>query len=493
MCFFQVGIGGDSIEFAIFCCYNMPVRFNKYVLYGQLRLPNGGYSLQISKENKVLMTIMMACFLTPFTGSSLNMSLPDIGKEFGASTSALSWIIESFLMTSMVLIVPMGRLSDGWGKRNVFITGMELFTLSSIVIHFVTSVEVLIAVRVLQGIAAAMLFATNMAILAQAYPAERRGKAMGLATAVVYIGLAIGPVIGGFLNYRFGWRSIFYFTTIVGLLGLLMAFKCFKEAWKVDDRVHIPFGDVVLYGVALFGVMYGWSEIINDPWGKYYLIGGAILFVLFVWRQAHLEKPLLPVRIFLENRTFAFSNLASMLNYSATFAIAFLLSLYLQMIMGFDSEKAGAMLLVQSIIMSVLSPLMGSLSDRYGSAWLASSGMGVIAVGLGVMIYGTHIESVALIITALVVIGIGFAMFSAPNNNAIMGSVPPKYFGLASSVIGTVRLLGQVFSMAVVASILSRPEVGPAQAVLLHNIQYALWVFLALCVIGIVPSVIRNK
>lgn len=459
----------------------------------QKRLLHGGLSLQISKENTILMTVMTACFLTPFTGSSLNMSLPDIGHEFGAGTSALSWIIESFLMTCMVLILPMGRLSDGWGKRNVFMTGMALFTVSSIVIHFVTSVEMLIGVRILQGVAASMLFSTNMAIVAQAYPKERRGKAMGLATAVVYIGLAVGPVIGGFLNYRFGWRSIFYFTTLVGLVGFIMALRYFKEDWKVEDTVHIPFGDVVLYGAALFGVMYGWSEILNDMWGKYYLLGGLLLSVLFVWRQAHMNRPLLPVRIFLENRTFAFSNLASMLNYSATFAIAFLLSLYLQMIMGFDSEKAGAMLLLQSIIMSALSPVMGSLSDRYGSAWLASSGMAVIAVGLGVMIYGTHIESVALIITALVIIGIGFAMFSAPNNNAIMSSVPPKYFSLASSVIGTVRLLGQVFSMAVVASILSRPEVGPAKDVLLHNIQYALWVFLALCVIGIVPSVIRNK
>lgn len=449
--------------------------------------------MNISKENTILLTVMTACFLTPFTGSSLNMSLPDIGNEFAAGTSALSWIIESFLMACMVLILPMGRLSDGWGKRNVFMLGMALFTLSSIVIHFVRSIEALLIVRILQGVASAMLFSTNMAIVAQAYPKERRGKAMGLATAVVYIGLAVGPVIGGFLNYRFGWRSIFYFTTLIGLLGFVMALRYFKEAWKVEDRVHIPFGDVLIYGLALFGVMYGWSEILNDVWGKYYLFGGLLLSVLFVWRQAHSERPLLPVRIFLENRTFAFSNLASMLNYSATFAIAFLLSLYLQMIMGFDSEKSGMMLLIQSVIMSALSPLMGSLSDRYGSVWLTSSGMGVIAVGLGVMIYGTHIESVVFIITALVIIGIGFAMFSAPNNNAIMSSVPAKYFGLASSVIGTVRLLGQVFSMAVVASILSRPAVGAAQEALLHNIQYALWVFLALCVIGIIPSVIRNK
>ncbi len=447
--------------------------------------------LTITKENKILLTVMTACFLTPFTGSSLNMSLPDMAKEFGASTSALSWIVESFLMTCMVLILPMGRLADGWGKERVFMTGMGLFTVASIVIHFVTSVPMLIAVRVLQGVAASMLFATNMAIVAQAYPPERRGKALGMAVAVVYIGAAIGPVIGGFLNYRFGWRSIFYFTMIVGLIGLVMSWRNFTENWTTEEKIHIPFGDVILYAAALFGVMYGLSEIITNPLGKYFLVGGIVLLALFVWRQASVKLPLLPVRIFIENRTFSFSNLAAMLNYSATFGIAFLLSLYLQMIVGFDSEKAGMLLLIQSVMMALLSPVMGSLSDRYDSAWLASSGMGVIAVGLGIMLYGTHIESVGFIVGALVVIGLGFAMFSAPNNNAIMGSVPPKYFGLASSVVGTVRLLGQVLSMAIVALILSRHETGAATAVLLHNIQFAIVVFLVLCVVGMIPSAKR--
>lgn len=213
-----------------------------------------------------------------------------------------------------------------------------------------------------------------------------------------------------------------------------------------------------------------------------------------------MAKPLLPVRIFLENKTFAFSNLASMLNYSATFAVGFLLSLYLQMIMGYNSEMAGWFLLVQSIVMALLSPVMGALSDRYGSAVLASTGMGIIAIGLLVIWEAMNLTSVAIIIGGLIIVGVGFAMFSAPNNNAIMGSVPPAYFGMASSVISTVRLLGQVLSMSIVASILAR-NTGAAgaaianvdKAVLLDNIQYSLIVFMAFCVIGIIPSMIRNR
>lgn len=167
------------------------------------------------------------------------------------------------------------------------------------------------------------------------------------------------------------------------------------------------------------------------------------------------------------------------------------------MIMGYDSETAGWFLLVQSIVMALLSPTMGALSDRYGSAVLASSGMGVIAVGLLVVWQSMNMGSMLLIVLGLVVVGIGFSMFSAPNNNAIMSSVPPAYFGMASSVISTVRLLGQVLSMAIVASILSRTTNAATSsmdpATLLPNIQYALLVFMAFCIIGIIPSMIRNK
>ena len=173
-----------------------------------------GY-LHLSKENTVLLTVMVASFLTPFTGSALNMSLPDIGKEFSAGTSAMSWIVEIFLITCTIFVLPMGRLSNIVGKRRIFLGGTALFTFSSVVIHLVQSVEMLLLVRALQGIASAMLFATNMAIIALAYPKEKRGKAMGLAVSVIYIGLAVGPVVGGFLNYYFGWRSIFYFITML--------------------------------------------------------------------------------------------------------------------------------------------------------------------------------------------------------------------------------------------------------------------------------------
>jgi len=453
--------------------------------------------LSISKENKILITVMIASFLTPFCGSSLNLSMPDIGREFQVGTSELSWIVEVFLMTCAIFTVPMGQLGNRLGKKTVFLWGIVFFTIASFLIHFANTIQWLLILRAVQGIAAAMLFSTGTAIIALVFPPERRGWAMGMNVSVVYVGLAIGPVIGGFLNYRFGWQSIFYFLAILGMIAAIMTILFLKEDWVNPEQGHLGVVSVLLYAFSLITGLYGLSEIVNTSWGKYVFAIGLISSILFVIHEAKVAKPLLPVRIFLENKTFAFSNLASMLNYSATFAIAFLMSLYLQMVLGYDSEMAGWFLLVQSIIMALLSPKMGELSDRYGSAMLASGGMGAIAVGLLILWQAMNLASIYVVILGLIVIGIGFAMFSAPNNNAIMSSVPPAYFGMASSVISTVRLLGQVLSMAVVASILSRPAEGTTEILgadlLLQNIQYALLVFMFFCLVGVIPSMIRNK
>lgn len=456
--------------------------------------------MPVNRSNQILIIVMIASFLTPFCGSSLNMSLPDIGREFHAGTSELSWVIEIFLLTCAIFTVPMGQLGNRIGKKKVFLIGTILFTLTSLVIHFAPTIHWLMVLRGLQGVAAAMLFSTGTAIIALVFPPERRGWAMGMNVAVVYIGLAVGPVIGGFLNYRFGWQSIFYFIAFLGMIAVIMTILFMKEEWINKDQGYMNPVSIILYAAALVMGLYGLSEIVKTPTAKYIFGAGILTTLIYIWHEAHVAKPLLPVRIFLENKTFAFSNVASMLNYSATFAVGFLLSLYLQMIMGYNSEMAGWFLLVQSIVMALLSPVMGALSDRYGSAVLASTGMGIIAIGLLVIWEAMNLTSVAIIIGGLIIVGVGFAMFSAPNNNAIMGSVPPAYFGMASSVISTVRLLGQVLSMSIVASILAR-NTGAAgaaianvdKAVLLDNIQYSLIVFMAFCVIGIIPSMIRNR
>ena len=241
------------------------------------------------------------------------------------------------------------------------------------------------------------------------------------------------------------------------------------------------------------GVMFGLSELMSSPLALPALLLGLVFFALFLRRELALgESALLPLHLFRTNRAFTLSSLTAMLNYSATFALTFLLSLYLQNLLGFTSREAGTVLLVQPVVMALLSPQTGRLSDKYSAALLTSVGMGIIAAGLVLLIPVLSHASLPLLALLLVLIGAGFALFGAPNNNAIMSAVPPRYYSLASSMLGTVRLVGQVLSCAIVTLLLSLRWDAPAEESLLHSIELSFVVFAVLCVLGIVPSLARR-
>lgn len=446
----------------------------------------------LSYERRILCIVMIVSFINPFTSSALNLALPDIGHMYNATESQLSWMIGAFLMTSTICIMPLGALADRLGKRFVFLLGSSIFMLSSYAVYFVTSITGLLVLRVIQGIGSASIFATSLAIVSLVYSPERRGKAMGLTIGAVYSGLSLGPVIGGALNYYLGWQSIFYFIALFCTLAAVLTKMTMTEFPRNQQLSHFDRTGTVLYALSLSAMMFGLSELLASPYAPYALAGGIVLFIFFLWREQHQPSPIVPIRLFTRYRVFTCSSLAAMLNYGATFAIAFLLSFYLQRILGFSSRDAGIILLVQPILMAILSPFTGSLSDRIPGGWLASAGMASIAVGLAILAFTITTAALPVIIVCLLIIGLGFSLFTAPNNNEIMKSVPKEDYGAASSIVGTVRLIGQVFSTATVTLILSRTD-GGSSNMLLHNIQLAFIVFTIICLIGIVPSLIRNK
>ena len=393
-------------------------------------------------SRKILAVIMMASFLTPFSGSALILSLPAIGQEYQVGADTLSWVIESYLITSFLFLLPMGRAADRWGKVRVFEMGNLLFMLFSLLPAVFDSFALLLSARALQGIGSSMIFATSTSILADAYPGKNRGKAMGWRVSVVYAGLSFGPVIGGFMNDGLGWRSLFWFMAAYAGLVLVAALCVLKNAVPAPAR----------------------------------------------------EMPKLSLRLFTQNREFTLSCLTAMLNYSATFAISFLLSLYLQSILGISAQRAGFLLLAQPVLMMVLSPLAGSLSDRKPAALLCSLGMAIITAGLVALAVLTYYQLLWPLIPSIVVIGIGFAFFAAPNNNAIMSALPRQYYNMASSLLSTMRLGGQVLSMALVTLLLaiSWPPLSPV-ASLSRNISLAFLFFSVLCFLGVIPSLLRQK
>ncbi len=441
----------------------------------------------------ILFIIVLSSFLTPYTLSSVNVALPSIGREFNVDTIVLNWFATAFLLSTAVFLVPFGRIADIVGRKRVYVVGLSVFAAASLLSGLAPSPTWLIVARFVQGLGGAMVFATGIAILTIVYPIEERGKVLGINIASVYAGLSVGPLLGGVLTQYLGWRSVFLFTVPFGFIIALMAWLWLRGEWVGARGESFDFIGSILYAVMLIVLLLGFSELTI-----YYLLLGIILFIFFVFWELRVNHPLIDVRIFSRSLTFSLSNLASLLNYTSTYSSTFLLSLYLQFIYGMSPQDAGLILLSRPVVQSVFSPFAGWLSDRVEPRVLASIGMGLIAVGLYLLSFIGLDTSIFYIISALVLIGFGFALFSSPNTNAIMSSIEKKFYGVASATLATMRVVGQTLSMAVVMLIsgiyLGRELLTPATYILFINTMGSSFkVFVIICLIGLIASLFRGK
>ena len=451
-----------------------------------------------SQVNLTIAIVMITSFVTPFMGNAINLAIPSIGKEFGGSQSMLTWVVSSFLIATAAFLLPFGRFADRFGRKRVFLAGMILLAVSTLACAQAMSLAALIWFRIFQGVASAMIFSNATAILTSVVPPQSRGRALGLVTAATYIGLSAGPVLGGLITGLFSWRGIFYFLLVIVLIVIAITVWKLKGEWKGATAKTDGWGIVTCIaaqGLLLFGL----SDLTDGLLNQLSFVIGIVLLVVFFLYEKRQTNPLVPVRQVFKNRAFAFSNLASLINYSATFALSFVISLYLQTVLGVDTVAAGLVLLVQPIIMAVLSPFTGLLSDKIQPAILASLGLAISALGLFFFIFLNPQTPILLIIFNLAFIGIGFALFSSPNTNAIMSSVDRSLYGVASSIMNNMRLLGQSISIAIVAivtSILMQDlTVGAPGYVdkLMDSIRTAFVIFTILCVIGVVASLVRGN
>ncbi len=403
-----------------------------------------------SNKMTVLLVATIASFLTPFMASSVNVALPVIAQELAANAIMLSWITTSFLLTSAMLSVPFGRIADIYGMKKVFIMGIIIFTIATFLASLSPFVEFLIFSRVLQGVGSAMIFVTGLSIIASVFPPKEMGNAIGLSVSAVFMGLVLGPVLGGFLTQYLGWRSIFYLIAPLGLIvTALVIVKLRGMEWAECRGEKLDIIGSVLYALSLLLVLAGFSTI-TIMIGQIMLILGIIGIIGFVIWELKVEHPVLEMRLFLKNRKFAFSNLAALISFTGTFAVVFLLSLYLQYIKGFDPRGAGLVLATQTLFMAFISPVAGRLSDKYPSRILASIGMAISTVGLIIFAFLNTDTSLYLILFSLVLLGVGAGIFSTPNTHAVMNSVKKRYLGVASATISTMRIIGQTLSMGMV-------------------------------------------
>lgn len=393
--------------------------------------------------------------------------------------------------------VPMGRIADITCRKTVLAVGITIFTGCCIAAVFSVSMIMLMTVRIIQGIGAAMIFSTNMPVLISAFPGNMRGRVIGYSLAATYVGLSSGPVVGGFMNQNFGWKSIFILTGVLAAAALVATILKLPKDKSENQGHSADIKGNLQYVVFVVLLMYGLSEISKGWIPASLAAAGIIAGIFFVRHELKTDDPAVNVRLFKENIGYAFSNISALLNYGATFAIGYLISIYLQVVMGYSSQSAGFIMISQPVIMAVLSPLMGRFSDKFSPFKMSSVGMAFCAAGTGIFIFTNQETSLVIIIAALVITGLGFALFSSPNTNAVMSCVEKENYGVASSVLATMRSIGHTLSMVIVTIIVTRymgnkPLSEADPEILINVINISFIIFTVICVTGVFVSLKRK-
>jgi EmrB/QacA subfamily drug resistance transporter len=450
-----------------------------------------------TSKGAVLLVTTMASFVFPFMASAVNIALPSLGKELSLDAVTLGWIATAYLLSSAALLVPFGRIADIYGRKRIFACGIGIFTFSSLLSGLANSATMLIAWQVLQGIGGAMLAGTAVALLTTVFPANERGKVLGTIVAAAYLGLSLGPVLGGVLTQHLGWRSIFLIGALLGLLVLGVVLWKLKGEWTGAKGERFDFAGSVIYVLGLVALVYGFT-LLPAMSGAGLIIGGTIGLLAFTRWETRTRSPVLDISLFINSKAFTFSNLAALINYSATFAVTFLISLYLQYMKGFNPQNAGLILVAMPAVQAIFSPLTGRLSDRIEPRLIASAGMVLNTVGLILFIFLNEETSLKLIIGNLVLIGFGFALFVSPNTNAVMSSAPKTAYGVASAMLATMRQVGMVLSMGVAmlmfALYVGRVQITPEYYSLFQqSMKTSFIIFAILCFGGIFASLARGR
>lgn len=450
-----------------------------------------------AQERTALLVATLTSFTGPFMISSVNVALPAIQSELGMDAVQLSWISTAYLLAVAVGLLPAGKIADIRGRERVFSAGLAVYCVGTGLAAFAGSAALLIALRVLQGLGAAMFVATGMAILTSVFPPERRGRVIGIYVSAVYVGLSMGPFIGGYITYYLGWRSIFLSMLPLGFFSLWLTLRNLKGEWCRDPEQQLDILGCSIYAASIMSVVYGATRLPSGV-GVSLLITGFLGLAIFLVQQKHSIKPVFEVELFLENKGFAYSSYAALLNYAATFGVTFLLSLYLQYIKGMSPQSAGSILMAQPVVMALLSPMAGRLSDRVEPRILATAGMAISVVGVFLFSRLEPATPVELIVVNLIFLGTGFALFSSPNMSAMMGAVDKHQYGLASGLVATMRLLGQMLSMAiatvVLAILVGRVAIGPENYDrFLLSVKVVFLISSVLCLAGMYYSYSRGK
>jgi len=399
-------------------------------------------------KNIILIIATTTAFILPFLIAGVNVALPVMGRDFGMEAVAMSWVSTSYFLAIAIVQVPLGRLSDILGRKRLFVIGLVISAAASFLGAFANSMPVLIVARAFQGFGSGMTFNNSVAILTSVFPGAERAKALGISQAGTYLGLSLGPLIGGIMTDHLGWKSIFLLSGILGICLVILVFQGIKAEWREAKGEKFDVTGSIAYVISIALFMYGFSSL-PDQTGIILFVIGLAGLVFFLWWEARSPSPIFDLSLFRKNRTFIFSNLAALITYISTFAVTFLLSLYLQYIHGMDPGGAGIVLITSSVLMTIFTLFSGYISVRFEPRLVATVGMAINCIALIMLIFLGNSTPIWYIVIALAVYGTGIGLFVSPNTNVIMGSVSHRVLGVASGTLGTMRTAGMMLSMGI--------------------------------------------
>lgn len=449
-----------------------------------------------SMQKYVIFACALGSFLTAFLSNATVIASPSIALQFGMSNIQQNWIATIFFMVIAVVSVPAGKLAGKYGLKKSLIVGVVIFLLGSIGCAFSFNTATILGFRALQGIGGGLLNVCGTALVVSALPPKKRGKGIGLTVAGVYIGLSLAPVIGGILNYNFGWRSIFYIVIPLLIILLYIIPTRITEEWKTGENEPIDIPGSILYSLGIMGFVYGFT-IINTLIGAILTIVGFIILIGFVTFELRQKYPVFEMRLF-TNHKFLSSNIAALISYLATFVLTFGINYHLQYILGMNSQSAGMILIIMPLMMAILAPNAGKLSDKINPQKLAAIGMSLVTIAVIILVFLTETTPVYVIAFAMFLQGVGYGLFSSPNTNSVMSSVPRNQTPSASSAVATMRVVGQTLSSGMLTVIFavimgSVPIIPKYYGLLLYSNKLAFSISAVLCVIAVITSLVGMK
>ena len=450
---------------------------------------------------RAMLVVSIGIFMATLDASIVYLALHTLTNYFNTDIATIEWIMLSYLLTITTLLLTLGRLSDMYGRKPIFLAGLLIFTLGSGLCSLSASAGQLIAFRVVQGLGAAMLMANSTAIITDVFPHTERGKALGLVGTVVSIGYITGPALGGFLIDWMGWQSIFYINIPIGLLGTVYALKTLKpdqphDGQKFDIRgAFLMFMSLIsLVLVITKGHVLGWDSPV--------IIGLSILFAVFLVGFVIVEKradqPMVELSLF-RNRPFSASNASGFLSFIALFAVMLLMPFYMEKILGYNPSHVGMAFIAVPLVMALVAPVSGWITDRTNSFLLSSLGMAVSCLALFLLGNLDQDATFTDIVIRMGMIGLGMGLFQSPNNSIVMGSVPKNRLGIASGMLGVVRNLGMMTGIAISGAVFtsglhSNQAAGLVyEAAFLSGFHDAFMVAAVICSVGVITSLMRGK